>query len=360
MARPRSKLDKHGHGDLVVQRLKTEPAGIHRERLLAVKLGLEGELSLDEIAARLQRSRATIQTWFNLFREHGIERLCGRSKAKPGPKCALHPRAEKELRKKLAKGSFRRVEDAAAWLKARFGIDKPHPTVWRWLGKSGAGLKVIRPRHPGSSEEIRNSFKRRLARLILQAIREKFPRGDRRDGSRRRPIRIWIADEGRFGLKPCHRRAWVLRGVRAHKDSSRRFEWTYVWAALQVGGGGSEFLYTGCVDKQTSACFLHQISRRDPQAIHVVIWDGAGFHPASADELVPDNMVLVRQPAYSPELNPVEKLWDMLRDGLCNRSWRDLDELMAAATRWLRAFWEDPRRILSLVGGGWLLAQVNA
>lgn len=356
MSRPRAKLDTHGHADLVAQRLKTEPAGIRRERLLAVKLGLEGELGLGEIAAKLHRSRATIQTWFDLFRDHGIERLCGRAKGKPGPKCALHPRAEKELRKKLAKGSFRRVEDASAWLKTRFGIDSPTSTVWRWLGKSGAGLKVVRPRHPGSSEEIRGAFKRSLARQILRAIRAKFPRG----GSCGRPLRIWIADEGRFGLKPCHRRAWVLRGVRAHKDSTRRFEWSYVWAALQVGGGGSEFLYSSTVDKPTSCHFLHQISRRDPQAVHVVIWDGAGFHPASGDPMVPGNVVLVRQPAYSPELNPVEKLWDMLRDGLCNRSWQDLEELMGAVTRWLRGFWEDARRILSLVGGGWLLAQANA
>ena len=55
----------------------------------------------------------------------------------------------------------------------------------------------------------------------------------------KRPIRIWVSDEARFGLQPCLRRAWVTRGVRAHKSSSIRYEWQYIWGALQIGGGGS-------------------------------------------------------------------------------------------------------------------------
>ncbi len=60
------------------------------------------------------------------------------------------------------------------------------------------------------------------------------------------------------------------------------------------------------------------------------------------------------------ELNPVERLWDMLRDALCNRSWNSLQDLLDAATRWLREFWDDPRRIFSLIGDGWMLDQANA
>jgi transposase len=71
-------------------------------------------------------------------------------------------------------------------------------------------------------------------------------------------------------------------------------------------------------------------------------------------------VAVLRQPPYSPEPNPVERLWDMLRDALCNRSWKSLDELLEAATRWLREFWNEPGRILSLVGDGWMRDQANA
>ena len=355
MGRPRAKLDVLGESEEVFRQLKTEKDSRRWERLLAVSHGLKGELSLDEIAEAVGRRRATIQVWFNRYRRGGIEKLCAREGQTPGPRSRLHARAEKELRKKVAKGSFRRGEDARQWLKERFGIEASVGRVRYWLGKVGARLKVVRPRHPKRSESARFEFRTQLARKLLRAMREQIAPQDRK-----RPLRIWIADEARFGLQPTHRRAWVSRGARATKDSSIRYDWQYIWGALQVGGGGSEFFYTNKADCDVSADFLAQISNRDPGAIHIVIWDGAGFHPQAGDARIPDNVVLVRQPPYSPELNPVERLWDQLRDGLCNRKWLHLDHLLDAATKWLRQFWSDPSRIFSLVGDGWLLRQANA
>ena len=79
MPRTKAKLDKLGQADEVLERLQTEPPGLAWERLTAIKLGLEGVLKLQEIADCLGRSRATIQTWFDLFRDEGIDRLCRRS-----------------------------------------------------------------------------------------------------------------------------------------------------------------------------------------------------------------------------------------------------------------------------------------
>ena len=50
MPRPRAKLDRLGQADEVIERLRQEPLGLARERLLAVKLGIEGELKLQQIA----------------------------------------------------------------------------------------------------------------------------------------------------------------------------------------------------------------------------------------------------------------------------------------------------------------------
>ena len=354
MGRPRQKLDRLGQADLVSERLKNEPPGASRERLLSVQLGLQGEKSLSEIAEAVGRSRAIIQIWFDRYREGGVELLCRRSEAPRGPQSRLTERARKELLKKLSKGSFRRAEDARVWLERQFGIVAKTDTVARWLGKLGARLKTVRPRHPGSSEAKRFEFRNQLARQLYCVLAANVP------NFRKRPLRLWVADEGRFGLQPCHRRAWVARGVRAHKDSRCRYDWQYIWAALQIGGGGSEFFYTNKADGDMSAAFLKQISRRDPYAVHVVVWDGAGFHPENGDPRIPENVVVLRQPPYSPELNPVEKLWDMLRDNLCNRSWQSLDDMLDAATLWLEDFWSEPSRSLSLIGDGWMLNQANA
>ena len=163
----------------------------------------------------------------------GIERLCRRANAKTGRPSQLTAPAQKALRKKIAKGSFRRVDDAREWLSKKFKIDDPYETVRHWLGKLGARLKVVRPRHPNSSELKCYCFRTQLGRQMFGSLKE---RGIQRE---KRPIWIWVSDEARFGLQPALRRAWVARGLRAHKSSSCRYDWQYLRGALQVGGGGS-------------------------------------------------------------------------------------------------------------------------
>ena len=65
MARPRKPLDVHGEKNTVLKLHSKEPSGWRRDRLTAIKLGLEGELSLDQIAEGVGRSRSVIQLWFD-------------------------------------------------------------------------------------------------------------------------------------------------------------------------------------------------------------------------------------------------------------------------------------------------------
>ena len=300
MGRRRQRLDMHDQCKAVMERLKCEPAGVIRERLLAVSLGLKGDLSLQQIANQMGRSRATIQTWFDNYRERGISGLLP-SKAPRGFSSALHERAQKELRKKLAKGSFRRAEDARIWLNRRFGIALSTNRVGVLLGKLGARLKVVRPRHPQSSEHKREHFRMQLARRMYSALRERHEGSSWKD----KPVRVWIADEARFGLQPCLRRAWVTRGLRAHKNSRIRYQWQYIWSALEVDGSESVHLYTNKADTELSLHFLKQLGNSDPGSEHVVIWDGASFHPNLDHPELPENVTVLKQPSYSPELNSV-------------------------------------------------------
>ena len=62
---------------------------------------------------------------------------------------------------------------------------------------------------------------------------------------------------------------------------------------------------------------------------------------------------------YSPELNPVEGLWDQLKDSLCNRVFPSLSNQRDIIVSWLQSWWADPRRVRSLIPD-WLLLQANA
>lgn len=66
---------------------------------------------------------------------------------------------------------------------------------------------------------------------------------------------------------------------------------------------------------------LAEISRNVTPGSHAVVWlDGAGWHQTGGKLNVPDNISLLKLPAYSPELNPVENVWQYLRQNqLSNR-----------------------------------------
>lgn len=174
-------------------------------------------------------------------------------------------------------------------------------------------------------------------------------------------VRVWVSDEMRFGLQPVTRRVWSLRGEKPVAPNNPRCQWGYAYGALEVGGeSAAEFIHAPTVDLPTSLAFLKELSASDPDSRHVVIWDGAGFHQHEGDKTLPANISLIKLPAYSPELNPIEKLWDIVKDRICNQRWKNLDALQTAITGVLKEYWTKSELVRSLVGDGWMALQVNS
>jgi transposase len=119
--------------------------------------------------------------------------------------------------------------------------------------------------------------------------------------------------------------------------------------------GGSEILFTNSVSLEISHKFLAQLAASDPAAEHVVIWDGAAFHQRAGVHALPPHIHL---PPYSPELNPVERLWDRVKDVICNRLFASLPDLEEALLEALRPF-QEPARVFSLIGTRWLHTQAK-
>jgi len=348
MARKKRALDVKGEADAVLARLKKEPAGWRRERLLAIKLGLEGKLNLEEIAGQLGRARSAIQRWFDAYRKGGIEGLLIKNKGN-GPKPLVRGKVAEELRKKLEAGEWRTGHEAREWLEKEHGIVMHPNFIYAVLKKLGGRLKVARPVHCKKDHNRAEAFKTDLCNQ-LEAL----------DIPKEKQVRVWMQDEMRFGLHSVVRRAWGLRGVRIIKAVEQRYDWGYVYGSLEVNGQGAEFSYLPTVSKEATRVHLEQISNTDQESVHVFIWDGAGFHHLDGDVELPENVRLIRLPPYSPELNPIEKLWDIVKDGTCNRLYDNLDALEEKLTERLRPYWEDAKRVKSLIGDGWILSEVNA
>jgi len=319
-----------------------------KERLQVVLWATRGQHTLDDLARLAGRARSTIQVWLDDFTAGGLTRLLERE-APPGkPSPVAEAKVQNQLQAGLKAGRWRTAGQVAAWLKEAHGIERAAKSLYYWLGKVGGALRVPRPCHvkqnPAAAAAFRAELDQKLAALNLP---------------KDRAVKIWVADESRFGLHTQSRRCWALRGQRVVLAQEQRYEWEYVYGAMEVVEGLAQFRFLPSVSLELSCGFLQQLADSDPLAEHVVIWDQAGFHPRASDPALPQRIHLLPLPPYSPELNPVEGLWDQTQDVTCNRHFANLDQLEEALTQALRPFWETPARVLALVHH-WLHSQANA
>ena len=319
-----------------------------KERLQAVRMGMSGQYSIVQIAETIGRSRAVIWRWADKYRKGGIEGLLER-RTPPGGKPQFGPEVIEEITSGLKEGRWKRAKELRVWLEETHGVKLTLKGVYYWLGKLGGVLKVPRKTHAKKDAVAAESFK---AELCGQLSKLNLPKNKR--------VRVWIEDEHRYGLISVLRKVWTLRGCKPVSPYQTRYQWGYVFGALEVeGNGASEFLFSPAANIHASEAFLKQIAASDEDAEHVVIWDGAGFHPKAGAHPLPERIHLVQLPPYSPELNPVEKLWDQLKDEIGNRVYETLEQIETAIMPLLEAYWSSAEKVWSLIGNGWLQAQVN-
>jgi len=317
-----------------------------QERLLAVRMAHQGRFRVSDIALALGRSERCIRHWLKKYRRGGLEALLRRSNGHRHP--SVDENVQASLVEKLKQGCWKTAKDIKAWLLKEHDIKLSLSGVYYWLRKLGASLKWPRKRHHKQDPQEVQQFKQQAVNRLLALP---IPRDKR--------VRIWIQDEHRYGLISSVRRCWTLRGHRPTAPVQMKYQWGYVYGAAEVLSGETQFWYTPSVSTDYSAAFLDYLHQTDPQAYHVVFWDQAGFHPKPDDPCIPENLFLIPLPAYSPELNPMEQVWDPVKRHVSNAVWATLKEMESAITEVLRRYWEDARIVWSLLGDRWLTRAVS-
>ena len=175
-----------------------------------------------------------------------------------------------------------------------------------------------------------------------------------------RPVRIWVQDEHRYGLLSTIRRCWTLRGCEVHAPYKAIYQWGYVYGAFELVTRRAEFLYMPSVSLESSHIFLEQFVATEPEAIHVILWDQAGFHQKSDQHALPEQIRLLPFPAYCPELHPIEKLWDQVKREVSNAVWETLDSIEEAISKVLKPYWELVELVWSLLGDNCLQTECQS
>jgi transposase len=187
---------------------------------------------------------------------------------------------------------------------------------------------------------------KKLRTLVRQEVGRQAKQG--------RSVRLMFQDEGRFGLLGKPRRCWAPAGVRPVVGARLLRKFSYAFAAVSPHDGVMDSLILPWVNASTMSMFLATVSQRHPDEYIVMVMDRAGCHIAHELE-VPKNMRLVLLPPYSPEINPVEHIWDALRENcIGNTVFASLDAADKALSKGLRSLESDPERMQSLTGFEWI------
>ena len=169
------------------------------------------------------------------------------------------------------------------------------------------------------------------------------------------PIRLMFQDEARFGRISNTRRCWCPKPIRPICQAMVTQEYTYAYAAASVSDGQLDTLILPPVNGECMQIFLDEVASRHPDERIVMVLDGAGWHQSESLSLAP-NLRLLKLPAYSPELNPVEHLWDDLREkSFHNRVFDSLDALENHLEAALREMELDHQRVHSIIAWPWII-----
>lgn len=163
-------------------------------------------------------------------------------------------------------------------------------------------------------------------------------------------------DEARFGRICDTRRCWCPKPVRPLCQAMVTQEYTYAYAAVCVVTGELDSLILPHVNGACMQLFLNEIAARHPQERIVMVLDGAGWHQTGDVLKLPANLRFLKLPPYAPELNPVEHLWDELREKwFHNRVFESIDALENHLCEALRSLEQEHARVRSIVSWSWII-----
>lgn len=193
------------------------------------------------------------------------------------------------------------------FVQERFGIVLGRSSCWNYLRRLGFVLKRPKKRLLKADAEKRDAFVATYVALRREAERT--------------GAKILFVDEAHFRADVDLRAKWVLRGEPALADSSSPKygeKATYYSAVCLETGEVVAMPVAGNTDAETSVVFLKLLREKHPAPPLIVIWDNGPAHrgPELREYLAtPDlKLRLVALPAYSPDFNPDEAIWDWIRE----------------------------------------------
>ena len=323
----------------LIDRYKSEKDTSLRTRLHALALLRQG-FGVAEVIRVLRVSERTVRRWISWYRKGGMaEILAHRQGAGGGRPCLLDASQQGTLWAKVASGFFLTAGEIREWIAERFSVAYARQSVYGLLKRLGCVSKVPRPRHENASVEAQKHWK-------AQGLRDALIESGMSSGNA-----LFFSDEARLGLHGSNRRVWGVRSIKVVQLVQIRKQWRYLFAAVNPITGELHWTWIDSMSKENTIEALSEIRERSD--LRTLVWDGAGSHRSKEVRRV-EGISSIVQPPYSPELNPVERIFQEVRRWTDGRVYESIEEKMSAADVFMRGLASDPRRVKSLCGWRWI------
>lgn len=168
-------------------------------------------------------------------------------------------------------------------------------------------------------------------------------------------VEVWAEGEARLGLEPITRRVWRLKGCRPTSCGRTKYEWLSVYGFARPRAGDTLTVIPPRVNVERMGEALAAFAANaDPEGrkVLVLVVDNAGWHTAKR-LAVPGSVRPHFLPPCTPELQPLEPFWSLVREAVANDTFDRLADLRRRVARRCRRLAGDQATVLGAIGFHW-------
>ena len=297
-------------------------------RLRAIARVIEGEHTRAEIARQACVDRQTLCDWVNRYNARGADGLKDIQRSGRPPK--LDPEQRAEVGRWMQEGPAAGVPSWTIGLVRErtaevFKVALSMESIRTLMHSLGFRKLSPRPIHPKADPQKQEDFRKNFKTLVASALPE---------GVDLASVHLCFQDEARIGQKGMPARVWAQRGTRPRVPRDHRYGYCYLFSAIFPEAGVAVGHICDRANTDEMNRHLLDIAAKVPDDRHApVVLDGAGWHRSKALE-IPANVTLLRLPPYSPELNPVETVFQFPKSRhFANQVFETADAVVGAIWR---------------------------
>ena len=156
---------------------------------------------------------------------------------------------------------------------------------------------------------------------------------------------------------PVISRRITLPGIKPVAQIDYDYTSVYLYGAVEPRTGERFFLEFSHLTADCFQIFMNKFSETFPASLNLLVLDNGRFHHAKSLE-IPENVGLLFLPPYSPELNPIERLWQDIKAKLFSQTYKTFEDMQAKVTEILLNY--SDATITKLTGFSYFINTANA